>query len=208
MKSNTVKKLCLVHSLLFFLLFAFQNKSYAGQTFYISTTGSNSSSGSFNTPWRTLEYAITVARAGDTIIMRGGTYFMNEVFIDRKKGRGGADAVSCKVERPDKCRGISCGDFDFCLDAADTNGDFRIDSEDSGMCVVEDGGPLAIAIDSPASRSVTSDESIVVSGEVSRSAVSVAVNGVEAAIGGSAFAVLVPLFEGTNTSQLEVGSSI
>ena len=60
------------------------------QTFYISTTGSNSSNGSFNIPWRTLEYAVTVARAGDTIIMRGGTYFMNEVFIDRKKGRGGA----------------------------------------------------------------------------------------------------------------------
>ena len=104
-----------------------------------------------------------------------------------KKGKGGVDAVSCDVEPPDKCRGISCEEFDFCLDAADTNGDFRIDSEDSGVCVVED-GPLVVAIDSPASRLVTSDESIVVSGEVSRSAVSVAVNGVEASINGSAFA--------------------
>ena len=64
MKSNTVKKLCLVHSLLFFLFFGLPNKSYSAQTFYISTTGSNSSNGSFNTPWRTLEYAVTVARAG------------------------------------------------------------------------------------------------------------------------------------------------
>lgn len=82
MKGNTVKKLCLVYSLLFFLLFGLQNKSYAGQTFYFSTPGSNSSNGSFNTPWRTLEYAVTVARAGDTIITRGGTYFMKEVLID------------------------------------------------------------------------------------------------------------------------------
>lgn len=92
MKSNTAKKLCLVHSLLFFLLFGLLNKSYAGQTFYISTTGSNSSNGSFNTPWRTLEYAVTVARAGDTIIRRGGTYFMNEVLIDRSVRWDGKNA--------------------------------------------------------------------------------------------------------------------
>lgn len=89
MKSNTIKTL-LVPFFLFLLLFGLQGKTYGGQTFYISTTGSNAGNGSFNTPWRNLEYAVTVAGAGDTIIMRGGTYFMNEVLIDRKKGRGGA----------------------------------------------------------------------------------------------------------------------
>lgn len=89
MKSNTIKIL-LVPFFLFLLLFGSQGKTYAGQTFYISTTGSNASNGSFNAPWRNLEYAVTVAGAGDTIIMRGGTYFMNEVLIDRAKGRGGA----------------------------------------------------------------------------------------------------------------------
>lgn len=58
--------------------------------FIFPPLGSNAGNGSFNTPWRNLEYAVTVAGAGDTIIMRGGTYFMNEVLIDRKKGRGGA----------------------------------------------------------------------------------------------------------------------
>lgn len=84
-----INKPCL-HLLLFLLLFGLQNQSYAGQTYYVSTAGSNSNSGSLNAPWRTLEYAVTVARASDTIIMRGGTYFMNEVLIDRNKGRGGA----------------------------------------------------------------------------------------------------------------------
>lgn len=76
--------------LCFAILVCLLGSVYGGQTYYVSLQGSNSSNGSQNTPWRTLEYAITVAGAGDTIIMRGGTYTMGEVFIDRQKGRGGA----------------------------------------------------------------------------------------------------------------------
>jgi len=76
---------------LFFLIFwGLQDRVYAGQTYYISTQGSDSNPGSISSPWRSLEFAVTIAKAGDTIIMRGGTYFMNEVWIDRNKGRGGA----------------------------------------------------------------------------------------------------------------------
>lgn len=61
-----------------------------GKTYYVSTTGSNSNPGTINAPFRTLEHAAeNVARAGDAIMIRGGNYNMNEVFIDRKKGRGG-----------------------------------------------------------------------------------------------------------------------
>lgn len=62
----------------------------AGQTYYVSPQGSNANPGSINAPWRSLEVAVSRAKAGDTIIMRGGTYTVGEVFIDRNKGRGGA----------------------------------------------------------------------------------------------------------------------
>ena len=83
-------QLRLIKGFLFLLCFCLPYLVYSGQTYYISTQGSNSNTGSINSPWGSLEFAVTVAKAGDTIIMRGGTYFMNEVFIDRKKGRGGA----------------------------------------------------------------------------------------------------------------------
>ena len=85
-----MKSLLLLGSFLFLLFWGFVFNVYAGQTYYVSTQGSNSNNGSFNAPWRNLEFAVTVARAGDTIIMRGGTHIVDEVFIDRNKGRGGA----------------------------------------------------------------------------------------------------------------------
>ncbi len=83
-------QLYLIKGFLFLLCFCLPYLAYSGQTYYISTQGSNSNNGSINSPWGSLEFAVTVAKAGDTIIMRGGTYFMNEVYIDRRKGRGGA----------------------------------------------------------------------------------------------------------------------
>ena len=83
-------QLCSIKGFLFLLCFCFPYTVYSDQTYYISTQGSNSNNGSVNSPWGSLEFAVTVAKAGDTIIMRGGTYFMNEVFIDRNRGRGGA----------------------------------------------------------------------------------------------------------------------
>ena len=80
----------LIKGFLFLLCFCLPYLAYSGQTYYISTQGSNSNNGSINSPWGSLEFAVTVATAGDTIIIRGGTYFMDEVLIDRTKGRGGA----------------------------------------------------------------------------------------------------------------------
>jgi parallel beta-helix repeat protein len=43
-------------------------------TFYVSNAGSNASNGSTATPWLTLQYAADHVHAGDTVIVRAGTY--------------------------------------------------------------------------------------------------------------------------------------
>ncbi len=61
----------------------------AVQNYYIAPDGANSNAGSINSPWRSLDYAVRVARTGDSIIMRGGIYNMGELLIDSRKGMGG-----------------------------------------------------------------------------------------------------------------------
>ena len=46
----------------------------AGNTYYVSLTGSDWYSGTINRPFRTLSHAISRASDGDTIYIRGGTY--------------------------------------------------------------------------------------------------------------------------------------
>jgi hypothetical protein len=46
----------------------------AGNTYYVSTTGSDSNSGTLSQPFLTINHAAQVAQAGDTVIIRGGTY--------------------------------------------------------------------------------------------------------------------------------------
>lgn len=47
----------------------------AGTTFYVDTNGSDSNNGtSLSTPFRTIQQAASVAAAGDTVYIRGGTY--------------------------------------------------------------------------------------------------------------------------------------
>jgi parallel beta-helix repeat protein len=43
-------------------------------TFYVSTTGNDNNNGSSGSPWRTLQKAANTAVAGDTIVVRAGTY--------------------------------------------------------------------------------------------------------------------------------------
>ena len=48
-----------------------------GQTntsFYVSTTGNDSNSGTQAAPWRTIQHAADTARAGSTVNVRGGIY--------------------------------------------------------------------------------------------------------------------------------------
>ncbi|MCX7002512.1 MAG: hypothetical protein NTV22_04480 [bacterium] len=45
-----------------------------GQTYYVATNGSDSAAGGFAAPWRTIQKAAGVMLAGDTCLVRGGTY--------------------------------------------------------------------------------------------------------------------------------------
>ena len=44
------------------------------QSFYVSTTGSNSNAGTNALPWRTIQYACNNATAGSTVYIKAGTY--------------------------------------------------------------------------------------------------------------------------------------
>ena len=43
-------------------------------TFYVSTSGSDSNAGTLSKPFRTIQRAANLAEAGDTVLVRGGTY--------------------------------------------------------------------------------------------------------------------------------------
>lgn len=64
---------------------------------YMATTGSNSNSGTIGSPWLTIEYSVSQLSAGDTLYIRGGTYYstkassaVNRFQISSKTGNPGA----------------------------------------------------------------------------------------------------------------------
>lgn len=52
----------------------FTSAELYAKTVYVSTTGSNSNSGTITLPYLTITYAVSKVTAGDTIYVRGGTY--------------------------------------------------------------------------------------------------------------------------------------
>lgn len=46
----------------------------AGNTYYVDPSGSDESPGTLGSPWRTIQHAVDSAGAGDTILVREGTY--------------------------------------------------------------------------------------------------------------------------------------
>lgn len=44
------------------------------QAYYVSTSGSDSNPGTSSRPWRTITKAVSIAKAGETVYVRGGTY--------------------------------------------------------------------------------------------------------------------------------------
>jgi hypothetical protein len=74
----------------------------AGTTYYVSTSGSDAAAGTVSSPWRTLATSFTRLSAGDTLIVRGGTYAEQ---IRSPKLRAGTSTLRIKVaaypgERP------------------------------------------------------------------------------------------------------------
>jgi PKD repeat protein len=56
--------------------------------FYVSPSGNDTNTGSYDSPWKTLEKAAETARPGDTIWIKAGTY--NETLSPGNSGRGDA----------------------------------------------------------------------------------------------------------------------
>ncbi|MGC4033723.1 MAG: right-handed parallel beta-helix repeat-containing protein [Tepidisphaeraceae bacterium] len=56
------------------LVLAVSSPVLPAATYYVSTTGSDSAAGSLANPFASLTKAVTAAAAGDTILVRGGTY--------------------------------------------------------------------------------------------------------------------------------------
>jgi PKD repeat protein len=54
----------------------------AGRTFYVSSSGSDSASGTATSPWKTLQHAADLVQAGDTVIVRAGTYAGFQITTD------------------------------------------------------------------------------------------------------------------------------
>jgi len=50
-------------------------------TFYVATNGDDADDGSLGTPWATVEFAISQLSAGDTLLIRGGTYDESDIGV-------------------------------------------------------------------------------------------------------------------------------
>jgi hypothetical protein len=88
MKSYSSKfKIILIISIFFFGIFGLAKISHAA-TYYVATTGSDSSSGSSSAPFKTIQKAADIVSAGDTVYVRGGTYA--NVWVHQKNGTSSA----------------------------------------------------------------------------------------------------------------------
>ncbi|MBI2557718.1 DUF1565 domain-containing protein [Candidatus Woesearchaeota archaeon] len=63
-----------------------------GNTYYISPTGSDSNPGTSASPWKTFAFTIPKLKAGDTLILKDGTYNAHGVFAGRRISPANHDA--------------------------------------------------------------------------------------------------------------------
>jgi len=68
-------------------------------TFFVSTDGNDGNSGSMDSPWQTLRFAVQQLRAGDTLYLRGGVYTGGDNVIDSQaypvaSGSSWGDAIT------------------------------------------------------------------------------------------------------------------
>ena len=52
--------------------FGFPSPAIPSSAYYLDPTGSDSGSGSSSNPWKTVEHAVSVVRAGDVVVLNGG----------------------------------------------------------------------------------------------------------------------------------------
>ncbi len=56
------------------VVFLLSANAASAATYYVATTGNDANSGTLASPWRTIQKAANTMSAGDTVLIRGGTY--------------------------------------------------------------------------------------------------------------------------------------
>ena len=69
-----------------------QSPSRSGTTYYVSTSGSDTNAGTLSAPWRTIQHAANTVKAGDNVLVRGGTY--NEIVTIKTSGNAASGYIS------------------------------------------------------------------------------------------------------------------
>ena len=89
------------------LLMMTTSAAACADTFYVSTSGSDQNPGSVEKPLRTIQEAADTARAGDTILVRGGLY--SEHVVLRFSGQDGRPCSECRFRRKAPATRRVCG---------------------------------------------------------------------------------------------------
>lgn len=88
--ANKVQRSCLMIA----AVFSFSTSSWAATTYYVANNGSDGNTGtSINAPMRTIHRAMAKVVAGDTVLVRGGTY-RESIYADRGGAAGNPVTVS------------------------------------------------------------------------------------------------------------------
>lgn len=90
LSSSPANSRCSATALL--LVLAVMTSSLSAATYYVSPTGSDSNPGSQELPWKTIQKAAQVAKAGDTVIVLPGTY-QEAVDITAASGQPGQPII-------------------------------------------------------------------------------------------------------------------
>jgi hypothetical protein len=85
----------------------------AGATYYLSPTGSNSNPGTSSAPWKTFAFAVTQLQAGDTLLLRDGTYTRANsgmLSVDCRINANGTSASPITIQAENERRAFLSGD--------------------------------------------------------------------------------------------------
>ena len=83
--SRTTLQVILLSGVLAFRLLLLAGGSTAqAATFYLSPTGNDNNSGTLSSPWQTLAHGLGKLSPGDTLSLRGGTYYLHDYSLSLK----------------------------------------------------------------------------------------------------------------------------
>jgi len=71
---QSARRLCLLIAILGVLSVVWETQASHAATFYVATSGDDANVGTEKSPFQTLQRGVRVLRAGDTLIVQGGTY--------------------------------------------------------------------------------------------------------------------------------------